>query len=53
MDRRKENSGQVLVVLALENGSRLLAKITLKSAVDLQLCPGMSVWSQIKSVALS
>jgi molybdate transport system ATP-binding protein len=46
-------SGQVLVVLGLVNEQRLLAKVTLRSVVELGLEEGVSVWAQIKSVALS
>lgn len=43
------------VILALGhdgNGDRIAARITRKSAVGLELQPGMSVYAQIKSVAL-
>ncbi|CAM3932251.1 Sulfate/thiosulfate import ATP-binding protein CysA [Vibrio aerogenes CECT 7868] len=53
IDKHQANEGQVMVVLLLENGARLLARITLKSCIDLNLHPGMHVWAQIKSVALS
>lgn len=46
-------SGQALVVLELVNQHRLLAKVTLKSIIQLGLEEGRSVWAQIKSVALS
>lgn len=45
-------SGQALVVLELVNGQRLLAKVTLRSILQLGLEQGASVWAQIKSVAL-
>ncbi|MDW6094127.1 molybdenum ABC transporter ATP-binding protein [Vibrio rhizosphaerae] len=53
IDHRKEQQGQVVVVLSLSSHHRLLAKITMRSASELGLTPGMSVWAQIKSVALS
>jgi molybdate transport system ATP-binding protein len=46
-------SGQALVVLDLANQHRLLAKVTLKSILQLGLEEGKTVWAQIKSVALS
>ncbi|MDW6004490.1 molybdenum ABC transporter ATP-binding protein [Vibrio mangrovi] len=53
IDHQKEYQGQVVVVLELSNRRRLLAKITMKSSFELGLSLGMSVWAQIKSVALS
>ncbi|MHA2936836.1 molybdenum ABC transporter ATP-binding protein [Vibrio sp. RC27] len=46
-------SGQALVVLKLPNGQKLLAKVTLRSIAVLGLEEGLTVWAQIKSVALS
>lgn len=47
----RENSAQVTVRL-LAGDSPLLARITRKSAADLELAPGKNVYTQIKSVAL-
>lgn len=49
----ESGSGQALVVLELINGQRLLAKVTLRSILQLGLEEGTEVWAQIKSVALS
>ena len=46
-----EGSAQTLVRLALA-GTPLLARITRKSAVELGLQPGKSVYAQVKSIAL-
>lgn len=43
--------GQVMVGLDC-NGTRLLARITRKSAVSMQLAPGQPVYAQIKSIAI-
>ncbi|WP_394153697.1 molybdenum ABC transporter ATP-binding protein [Vibrio maritimus] len=44
--------GEQMVVLELANKSRLLALITQRSALQLQLEKGQVVWAQIKSVAI-
>lgn len=41
------------VQLQLNGGQILLAQLTHRSAAQLQLQPGMDVWAQVKSVALS
>jgi molybdate transport system ATP-binding protein len=53
IDGLDNGSGQALVVLALINQQRLLAKVTLRSIQQLGLKDGIAVWAQIKSVALS
>jgi molybdate transport system ATP-binding protein len=53
IDKQIQSKGQVIVVLLLANKHRLLARITMKSYMELGLHEGMSVWAQIKSVALS
>lgn len=44
--------GEVVLVLSLENGSRLLSLITQHSLHHLQIEPGQQVWAQIKAVAI-
>lgn len=41
------------VQLRLDDGQTLLARLTHRSVDQLQLQPGMTVWAQVKSVALS
>lgn len=53
IQQKGQLSGQEILVLQLKNHQRLLAKITVKSLIDLDLKVGMHVWAQIKSVALS
>lgn len=46
-----DNPGQVMIVLDVK-GTRLLARITRKSCVAMQLKPGLTVYAQIKGVAI-
>lgn len=46
-----EHSGMALVRLRVGD-SRLIARLTRRSAAKLQLTPGKSVWAQIKSAAI-
>ena len=48
---REDSPGYVMVVLDT-SGTRLLARVTRKSADALQLAPGTSVFAQVKGVAL-
>lgn len=50
-DISDDSAGQVVVGLDA-NGTRLLARITRKSCVNLQLNPGMAIYAQIKGVAI-
>ena len=50
-DLREDGPGQVMVSLQLGT-SRLLARITLHSARQLGIAPGMHVFAQIKGMAL-
>jgi molybdate transport system ATP-binding protein len=47
-----EHSAQALLRVRLADGTALLARLTRRSVEHLQLCPGKSVWTHIKSVAL-
>ncbi|MGR9107212.1 MAG: molybdenum ABC transporter ATP-binding protein [Gammaproteobacteria bacterium] len=49
---REINSSQVIVRLALQDGQKLLALVTRRSAVTLGLQDGMFLYAQIKSVAM-
>jgi molybdate transport system ATP-binding protein len=49
--RQAEAGGHVLVQLRVGE-VRIMARVTLKSAVALELAPGQSVFAQIKSVAV-
>ena len=48
---REDSPGYVMVALDA-GGTRLLARITRKSADALQLLPGRAVFAQVKGVAL-
>ncbi len=48
---REDSPGYVMVALDA-GGTRLLARITRKSADTLQLLPGRAVFAQVKGVAL-
>ena len=50
-DIREETAGQMVVALDA-NGTRLLARITHKSADQLRIVPGMSLFAQIKGIAI-
>lgn len=53
VDQLADDSHPALSLLRLKMGpSALLARLTRRSAVGLGLAPGMSVWVQIKAVAL-
>ena len=51
IDLRDDALGQVMVALALGK-SRLLCRVTRKSANTLELCPGKDIYAQIKGVAI-
>jgi len=51
LELREDSPGYVMVVLDT-SGTRLLARVTRKSADALQLAPGTSVFAQVKGVAL-
>ncbi|MDM8545562.1 molybdenum ABC transporter ATP-binding protein [Candidatus Venteria ishoeyi] len=52
IDSRDINPSQVLLRLQLVDGQMLLSRITRRSAVGLGICEGMTVYAQVKSVAL-
>ena len=47
-----EQTGEMLVTLALAQGQKLLAQISSYSLKRLQLQPGTVIWAQVKSVAV-
>ncbi len=46
------HGAQVLVTLRCAGGEALLARVTGRSAHQLELAPGMGAWAQVKAVAL-
>jgi molybdate transport system ATP-binding protein len=52
MDTHETSPSKLMVRLQLEDGQTLLARITRRSAVALGLHEGMSLYAQVKSVAL-
>lgn len=52
LQTREINTSQVLVRLALQDDQVLLSRITRRSAVALDLHPGLQLFAQVKSVAL-
>lgn len=47
-----ELSGETILVLELQKGTRLLSNITNRSSKELGLIEGLVVWAQIKAVAI-
>ena len=52
IDTREINQSQLLVRLKLEDGQTLLARITRRSGMGLGLYEGMTLFAQVKSVAM-
>jgi molybdate transport system ATP-binding protein len=53
LDTHDLDPAQLLVRLGLEDGQKLLARITRRSGVSLSLREGMPLYAQVKSVALA